>query len=331
MNMNHHSESNTLLARYGLALALAAVALGIDLISKSVLGETVNGLFILVALVSSWYGGMGPGIVAPAAVYLFNTVFFYNPHFSLSMGAYEPKKFLLCSVAALLVSWLTTRKRQAEGALKKLNDELEERVANRTAALQESNDQLEEFCRTLAHDLRAPLRSMEGFAHLLMEENGSQLNAAGKDYAQRIATSAQRMGQLILDLLAYSRLSRGKHRREKVDLDRIVENALSKFADEIEVNRAVVSRKSSFPSIMGDRTTVESALANLISNALKFRNPDMRPQIKVWAEQELDRVRLWVADNGIGIDPRYQERIFGVFERLQIESPIVARGLAWQW
>src|SRR5208282_3873806 len=98
MNMNHHLESNTLLARYGFALALAAVALGIDLVSKSVLGGNVNGLFILVALVSSWCGGMGPGIVAAAAAYLFNTVFFYNPHFSLSMGAYEPKKFLICSM-----------------------------------------------------------------------------------------------------------------------------------------------------------------------------------------------------------------------------------------
>ena len=102
------------------------------------------------------------------------------------------------------MSWLTIRKRRAEGELRKLNEELEQRVRNRTAALLESNNQLEEFCRTLAHDLRAPLRSMQGFAHLLLEENGRQVDAEGRDYAQRISTSAERMGELILDLLAYS-------------------------------------------------------------------------------------------------------------------------------
>jgi signal transduction histidine kinase len=317
----------SLLARYGLAIALVVMALGLDLVSKSVLGETATGLFILAAMVSAWYGGMGPGIVAVLAADLCNTVFFYNPHFSLSMGIHGPKKVLLFSLSALLVSWLTTRKRRAEGELRKLNEELEQRVRNRTAALLESNNQLEEFCRTLAHDLRAPLRSMQGFAHLLLEENGRQLDADGRDYAQRISTSAERMGELLLDLLAYSQVSRAEYRLEKIDLTRVVENVFHKFADEIEMNRAVVSRKSSYPMIMGDRVTVENAITNLISNALKFRSPEKRPRVQIWTEEQFGQVRLWVGDNGIGIEPQYQERLFRVFERLHKKEAYTGTGI----
>ncbi len=315
------------MARYGLALALAGAALVLDLVSKSVLGETATGLFILAAMISSWYGGMGPGLVAVAAADLFNVIFFYNPHFSLSLGVHGAKRVALFSMSALLVSWLTTRKRRAEGALKKLNEELEKRVATRTAALKESNEQLEEFCRTVAHDLRAPLRSMEGFSHLLLEENGSQLDEGGRDYAQRISASAERMGELILDLLAYTQLSRVKYRLEKVDLSRMIENVLQKVSREIEAKGGVVSVKSSFPSIMADRATVENAITNLISNALKFRDPEKRPWIRIWAEERSDRVRLWVADNGIGIEPQYQEKIFGVFERLHKRESYLGTGI----
>ena len=317
----------SLLARYGLALALAVMALGIDLVSKSVLGETATGLFILAAMVSSWYGGQGPGIVTVMAADLFNTVFFYNPHFSLSLGVHGPKKVLLFSMSALLVSWLTTRKRRAEAELRNLNQELEARVSQRTAALQESNNQLEEFCRTLAHDLRAPLRSMQGFAHLLLEENWRQMDATGRDYAQRISTSAERMGELILDLLAYSHVSRAEYRLEKIDLTRMVESVLKQVAGEIEADQAVVTRKSPSPSIMGDRATVKNAITNLVSNALKFRHPKKPPQIRIWAEEQFDRIRLWVADNGIGIDPQYQERIFGVFERLHKRDAYAGTGI----
>ncbi len=316
-----------MLARYGLAIALAVAALGLGLVSKSVLGETAAGFFILAAMVSSWYGGLGPGIVTVAAADLFNTVYFYSPHFSLSLGVHEPKKVLLFSMSALLVSWLTTRKRRAEGELRKLNEELEQRVRNRTAALLESNNQLEEFCRTLAHDLRAPLRSMQGFAHLLLEENGRQLDAEGRDYAQRISTSAERMGELILDLLAYSQVSRAEYRLEKIDLTRVIENVFHKFANEIEMNRAVVSRKSSFPMILGDRVTVENAITNLISNALKFRSPEKRPRVRIWTEEQFGQVRLWVGDNGIGIEPQYQERLFRVFERLHKKEAYTGTGI----
>ncbi len=315
----------SLLARYGLALAVTGVALGLDQMSKSVLCETVcetaTGLFILAAMVSAWYGGMGPGLVAVAAADLLNGVFYHNPHFSLS----------LFSVSALLVIWLTTRKRRAEGALRKLNDELEVRVASRTAALQESNNQLEEFCRTLAHDLRAPLRSMQGFAHLLIEESGSQLDAAAKDYAQRIATSSERMGQLILDLLAYTRISRAKYRLEKIDLTRVIGNVLQKFAAEIEDGRTVVSRKSSFPSITGDRVTVENAITNLISNALKFRDPKNNLGSGFGPKSSLTGSGYGLRTTASGSTRSIRSGFLECLRSCTTATLIWARGLAWPW
>jgi signal transduction histidine kinase len=321
------SKLASFLVRYGLALALAGMALGIDLVSKSILNETASGLFILAAMLSSWFGGLGPGIATIAAADLFNIVFFYNPRFSLSIGVHGAERLALFSMSALLVTWLTTRKRRAEGALKKLNQELEGRVSQRTAALRESNNHLEEFCRTLAHDLRAPLRSMQGFAQLILEENELQLDATGRDYARRISTSAERMGELILDLLAYSQLSRAEYPLEPIKLTPVVEAVLQKFASEIERNRVVVSRMNSFPSIVGNQSTLENAIANLISNALKFRKPETPLHIRIWTEEHLDRVRIWVADNGIGIDPQYQERIFGVFERLHNKDAYAGTGI----
>ncbi len=317
----------SMVARYGLALAAAVTALMLDLVTKSVLGETTAGLFVLAAMVSTWYGGMGPGVAAIAAADLFNVIFFYNPHFSLSLGVHGFERLVLFSTVALLVSWLTSRKRRAEGELKRLNEELEMRVSLRTAALQESNSQLEEFCRTLAHDLRAPLRSMQGFACLLLEESGRQLDATGRDYAQRIATSSERMGELILDLLDYAQISRAEYRLEKIDMTKMVEGVSRKFADELQANHGVITHTASLPSVMGDRGTLENALVNLVSNALKFQEPQTPPRVQIWAEDGPEQVRLWVEDNGIGIAPAYRERIFGVFERLHKNDAYPGTGI----
>lgn len=297
----------------------------LDLLMKSTLGATTAGLFVLGAMVSAWYGGLGPGVASTAVACLFNILFF--PHFSLSLGVHGYERLALFSMVGLLVSWLTSRKRVAEERLRELNDKLETRVNVRTAALLESNSQLEEYCRTLAHDLRGPLRSMQGFAHLLLEESGRQLDATGRDYAQRIATSSERMGELILDMLEYSQISRAQYRLEKIDLTKLVEGVLERSADEIKKVQGVVTQKTPLPGVVGDRGTLENALINLIANALKFRDPQIPPRVQIWAEAGPERVRLWVEDNGIGIAPEYQERIFGVFERLHKNDAYAGTGI----
>lgn len=210
---------------------------------------------------------------------------------------------------------LAERKR-AEEEIQRLNQDLEQRVRRRTAALQDTNEQLEAFTYTVAHDLRAPLRAMQGFSQALLEDCATSLDNNGQDYTRRVIAAAQRMDALIQDLLSYSRLSRTPISTEIVALETILERVLSTFAQEIKKREATIEVKSPLPSVLAHATTLEFVLSNLISNALKFTASDVRPHVRIWAEARGVSVRCCVADNGIGIAPEYHDRIFRVFERL---------------
>ncbi|HEY9728819.1 MAG TPA: CHASE3 domain-containing protein [Chroococcales cyanobacterium] len=237
--------------------------------------------------------------------------------------------------------------------------ELEQRVAERTKKLEESNIELEAFSYSVSHDLRAPLRTIQGFTQALLEDYGDQLNSIGQEYAHYIIDSAIQMDTLISDLLSYSRLSREEIRLQPIDLSKAISDALSQLDAQMQERQAVVTVEDSLPQVMAHRTTFVQVLTNLFSNAVKFVEPDLQPQVRIWAENvECPRlenpgneenispsprlpvplfpdspnewVRLWVEDNGIGIAPEYQERIFRVFERLHgIETyPGTGIGLA---
>jgi len=209
-----------------------------------------------------------------------------------------------------------TDRKNSEEAIQKLNADLEGRVAKRTAALRESHEQMESFTYSVAHDLRAPLRAMQGFAAALAEDYGSDLDEQGKDFTHRIMAAAQRMDALIQDLLAYSRISRTPLVLEKVRLEKTIEAVLPLFELDIKRKRATVKVEHPLPEVTGHGATIETILTNLLSNALKFVRNGARPHVRIWAEEKANMVRLWVEDNGIGISPQYQERIFKVFERL---------------
>jgi signal transduction histidine kinase len=175
---------------------------------------------------------------------------------------------------------------------------------------------MESFTYTVAHDLRAPLRAMQGFAAALLEDYGPILDSQAKGFIQRIMASAQRMDALIQDLLAYSRISRTPLVLEKVRLGKIIESVLSLFEPEIESKRATIQVQAPLPDVKGHAGTIETILTNLVSNALKFVREGVRPDVRIRAEDRDEMVRLWIEDNGIGIPPQYQDRIFKVFERL---------------
>lgn len=204
-------------------------------------------------------------------------------------------------------------------ALSDLLDDLQ--AANRNleataARLRDANEELEAFAYSVSHDLRAPLRAMEGFAQALLEDYAGELDPQGEDYARRIMRAAQRMDRLIQDLLAYSRVSRMEIRRSPVRLRQAIEEALGNLAEEIQARGAQVAIEEPLPTVLAHRSVLVQAVTNLLSNAVKFVAHGVQPRVRIWAEERGERVRLWVEDNGIGIAPEHHERIFRVFERL---------------
>jgi signal transduction histidine kinase len=200
-------------------------------------------------------------------------------------------------------------------------------VAERTAKLEEINDELKSFTFSVSHDLRAPLRAVQGFAEALLQDYADKLDAEGQDYAQRILAAAQRMDHLIQDLLTYSRLSRADFRLQPVDLNVVMADILAQLEITLHQQKAQITVEEPLPQVTGDYSTLVQVMGNLLSNAIKFVSPGARPQIRVWAEffssssapsggDGKGWVRLWVEDNGIGIAPEYHDRIFQIFERL---------------
>lgn len=231
--------------------------------------------------------------------------------------------------------------RESEERLRRYATELEHRVAERTANLAQSLQSLEGVLYHVAHDLRAPLRTMASFTTILLESYAPQLDERGKDYALRISEAALRMDGLVQDLLAYGRLGHAAVPVSRVSLDAEIKATLDNFSDEIEARGAAVEISSPLPSVKANAAVLNQILSNLVSNALKFSRPELPPHVRIHAEEATSRmqseasktngvpvlddqlsaldgkfVRIWVEDNGIGIRPEYHERIFRMFERL---------------
>jgi signal transduction histidine kinase len=195
-------------------------------------------------------------------------------------------------------------------------DGLEKKVRDRTEQLRERNEELETFGHSISHDLRAPLRAMHGFSQALLEDCGPQLDDVGKDYAQRVVAGARKMDSLIQDLLAYSRVSRSELDVTSVKLSDVVHDALSQVEGDVTASGGAVSVDADLPTVRAHRVALVQAVANLLANGLKFVPPGRTPALRVRSDGENGTTRLWVEDNGIGIDAAHHERVFGVFERL---------------
>jgi signal transduction histidine kinase len=204
---------------------------------------------------------------------------------------------------------------------------LEVKVEERTQELQERNEELEAFAHSVSHDLRAPLRAMHGFSRALVEDCADQLSPDGLEYVTRIAAASQRMDVLTQDLLAYSRVSRTNMALSVVELATVVTSAMSQLEADVSARNARVAVDDGLPRAMAHKPVLEQVVANLLSNGLKFVPNDRSPEIRISAERLNGRVRLWVQDNGIGIDPSHHQRIFSVFERLHANEQYTGTGI----
>lgn len=220
-----------------------------------------------------------------------------------------------------------TERKRTEESIKELNQELEVRVQRRTAALQESKEQMEAFSYTVAHDLRAPLRAMQGFAHALKDDYQDKLNPEAVEYLIRIMRSAERMDALIQDLLEYSRLSGSELTFRPVSVAEVVQNVLERRAEEIQRAGAEVMVNLEHGFVKAHPATLETAIENLVANALKFSRSGVPPVIKVRAIDQGEFVQISVQDNGIGIAQEHHSRIFRVFERLHGEQSFPGTGI----
>jgi signal transduction histidine kinase len=198
--------------------------------------------------------------------------------------------------------------------LRKSEQKLEETVSERTARLRETIGELESFSYSIVHDLRAPLRSMQGFSDLVSTKFSAQLNAEGQSYLKRIGNSAARMDRLINDVLSYSLVARAELVLEPIATDKLAREIVDTYAN-LRAERENIQVEGVLPIVMGHETALAQCFSNLLGNAVKFVATGMRPSIRVWSDQTNGRARIFVEDKGIGIPENAHERIFGLFER----------------
>src|SRR5437867_2883656 len=193
--------------------------------------------------------------------------------------------------------------------------EAEEVLTRRTAELEAANRELEAFSYSVSHDLRAPLRHIDGFSDMLREECGPALDDSGQYYLGVISDSVKQMGRLIDDLLAFSKMGRVEMRQTRISMDDLVKEVLGELTGETN-GRNIEWEIQSLPAVLGDRSMMKQVWVNLLSNSVKYTRPRDLARIKIGCTRNNGQLEFYAQDNGVGFDMKYAEKLFGVFQRL---------------
>jgi light-regulated signal transduction histidine kinase (bacteriophytochrome) len=211
---------------------------------------------------------------------------------------------------------------QREYEIRSLNQEL----AKRAAELDTTNKDLESFAYSVSHDLRAPLRHQIGYSELLQKHASSLLDDKSRRYIQTILESAKRMGNLIDDLLAFSRVGRAETKKMLVSLEQLVKEVVAEFGQETK-GRDIEWKIAALPVCYGDRSLLKLVVVNLVSNAVKFTRMRPRAEIEIGCVDRKSEVEMFVRDNGVGFDTQYVNKLFGVFQRLHLAEQFEGTGI----
>jgi signal transduction histidine kinase len=311
--------------RYGLAVLSVSAALGGALLIERLQLRNIT-LFLFAIAVAAWYGGTGAAVLALLLSWISFAYFFVEPSNSIPY-------FILFALFAWLVSWFSSVRRRVEAELterKRHEQEIEnlnQELARRSTELEAINKELEAFAYSVSHDLRAPLRHIAGFTELLQKKVASLLDEKSKHYIGMILESAKRMGNLIDDLLAFSRIGRAETQKTQVSMEQLVKEALTEVRQDTE-GRNIAWKIGALPDFYGDRSMLRLVLVNLISNAIKFTRTREQAKIEIGCPNEnKDDLVVFVRDNGVGFDMKYVNKLFGVFQRLHESAAFEGTGI----
>jgi PAS domain S-box-containing protein len=229
-------------------------------------------------------------------------------------------------IGAISVARDITDLKKAEIQIRKLNEELEQRVIQRTEQLEAANKELEAFSYSVSHDLRSPLRAVHSFTNILLEDYEKILDDEGKRICGIISSSAMQMGELIDDLLSFSRIGRSTMNSSSLDMKFIANSVFDELLNENEKKR-IKLKIGKLYSVYGDPGLIRLVWNNLISNAIKYSSKKSVPEIVISSKQEDNNVVYSVKDNGVGFDMQYKQKLFGVFQRLHNESEFEGNGV----
>jgi signal transduction histidine kinase len=331
--------------RYGFSVVSVAIALALGLAFQHYQFRDVELPVLTIAIAfTTWYAGGGPSVLSVLLSAISFDYFFLEPFYSLDISARDlPYFFIFVGWAAIVASFSAVRRRiedslrlardnlqleveqrrHREDEIRKLNQELNKRAVE----LEATNKELESFAYSVSHDLRAPLRHMAGYSELLQRQASSVLDEKSQRFIRTILDSAKRMGNLIDDLLAFSRIGRAETKNTEVNLDQLVKDVVAEIGQDTK-GRDIAWTIGALPVCYGDRSMLRLVVVNLVSNAAKFTRMRSRAEIEIGCvERNKQEFEVFVKDNGAGFDMQYVNKLFGVFQRLHLPEQFEGTGI----